>query len=61
MNKENQIDAVDENISKENQIHLDLPQAKAELKSEMVKEDDYHIMLKDLILMALPSPSQHVH
>lgn len=61
MNKENQIDAIDENISKENQIHLDLPQVKAELKSEIVKEDDYHIMLKDLILMALPSPSQQVH
>ncbi|MBS0287466.1 MAG: hypothetical protein JSR17_09225 [Proteobacteria bacterium] len=59
MNKENVIDAIDDTIT--NEIHLELAQAKREAKSEVVVNDDYHTMLKDLILMALPSPSQHVH
>ncbi len=61
MSKESLIDSIDEINSKEKQIHLDLPQAKVDVKAILTEADDYHTMLKDLILMALPSPSQHVH
>ncbi len=62
MNKENLIDTIDEIIPKENQIHLDLPQAKLQNSPVISKpEDEYQTMIKELILMALPSPSQHLH
>lgn len=62
MNKENLIDAIDDIVPQENQIHLDLPKSK--MKSCITEEkqhDEIQTLLKDLILMALPSPSQHVH
>ena len=63
MNKENLIDTIDDIIPKENQIHLDLPQAKLQNSPVVAQtqEDDYQTMIKELILMALPSPSHHIH
>lgn len=61
MNKDNMIDTIDEIIPKETQIHVDLPQARTDIKLSPVVAEDYHTLLKDLILMALPSPSQHIH
>ncbi len=61
MNKDNVIDTIDEIIPKEKQIHVDLPQAKTDINPSLAVAEDYHTLLKDLILMALPSPSQHIH
>ena len=62
MNKENLIDAIDEIVPKENQIHLDFPKSKMKSSlAETKSQDEIQSLLKDLILMALPSPSQHVH
>lgn len=62
MNKENLIDAIDEIVPKENQIHLDFPKVKIQnCDVEQKAQDEIQSLLKDLILMALPSPSQHVH
>ncbi|MBS0289582.1 MAG: hypothetical protein JSS07_06070 [Proteobacteria bacterium] len=56
MNKERVIDAVEE-LSKENQILVDLP----DNNSQSADKIDYHTMIKELILMALPSPSHRIH
>jgi hypothetical protein len=63
MNKENLIDTIDDIVPKENQIHLDLPKTAVvtHCAKPMKPQDEYQTLLKDLILMALPSPSQHVH
>lgn len=61
MNKENRTDKIDEIISKEKQIHIDLANQGTVKSKRTAESDDYHTMIKDLILMALPSPSQHVH
>lgn len=62
MKKESLIDAIDDIVPKENQIHLDLPKSKMpSCVTGSKPEDEYQNLIKDLILMALPSPSQHVH
>ena len=50
-----------ENSPKEKQIHLDLPATSENNSIPVVVANDYHTLLKDLILMALPSPSHHIH
>lgn len=61
MNKNKLIDLIDNVIPTDNQINikLSLPQAKEE--DSVSSSDEYQVLLKDLILLALPSPSQHVH
>ncbi len=61
MNKENNIEVIDDIIPSENQIHIELPATPEMNKAAVVEANDYHTMLKDLILMALPSPSQRIH
>lgn len=61
MNKENVIDMIDEIVPKEKQIQVDIPTAQLDSRATVREDDDYHAMIKDLILMALPSPSQHLH
>ncbi|MBN9288877.1 MAG: hypothetical protein BGO43_07945 [Gammaproteobacteria bacterium 39-13] len=62
MNKENLIDVTDDIPPKENQISLTLPKSQLmNVEKSADPQDEYGALLSDLILLALPSPSQHLH
>lgn len=62
MNKENLIDAMDDILPKEKQISLTLPKAELKCVQNSVNTlNEYNALLSDLILLALPSPSQQLH
>jgi hypothetical protein len=62
MNKENMIDSIDDIVPLEKQISLTLPKSQLQgPQIQVAQQEEYKLILSDLILLALPSPSQHVH